>query len=71
MSCTKEARGLGGRDDRLQLRVRRDDAPGVELVLLDVHPDRLRHLTTPFLSWLRNTQYARTSDTEKTLPSHA
>merc|ERR1711977_367654 len=33
-----------GRQDLLQLRVRRDGAALVELVLLDVRPERLRHL---------------------------
>jgi len=34
----------GGRQDLLQLRVRRDGAALVELVLLDVRPERLHHL---------------------------
>ena len=34
------------REDRLQGRIRLDGAPGVQVVLLDVHPDLLRHLRT-------------------------
>ena len=36
----------GHREHGLQLRVRLDDAARVELVLLDVGPDTLRHLTS-------------------------
>ena len=34
------------REDRLQGGIRLDGAPGVQVVLLDVHPDLLRHLRT-------------------------
>merc|ERR1719156_350030 len=39
----------GGRQDLLQLRVRRDGAALAELVLLDVRPERLHHLRAGYL----------------------
>ena len=41
ISAESAAGGRGGRQDLLQLRVRRDGAALAELVLLDVRPERL------------------------------